>query len=269
MLPPLEPRMLPKPAHLGDAYAAQFSDPSVVAAYPHRPPYPPATFPILAGLIGTAPRTVLDIGCGTGDIARHLAPLVDRVDAVDISAPMIDLGKRLSGGDDPRLRWILGRAETATIDPPYALVTAGESLHWMQWDVLLPRLRWLLVPDGVLAIVGRSSVAEPWRDALPAFFARFSTNRDFQPYDLVDELVTRRLFTPRGEAETEPVAVRQSVATYVETLHSRNGFSRDRMAPEQAAACDRELTEIVTPFAVDGHLILATTARITWGAPAG
>ena len=48
--------------------------PYVAAAYPHRPPYPTAVFPLLADLIAAPSRTVLDIGCGTGD----LAPLVDR-----------------------------------------------------------------------------------------------------------------------------------------------------------------------------------------------
>jgi SAM-dependent methyltransferase len=140
--------MLPKPDHLSDAYAAQFTDPSVVAAYPTRPPYPPDVFPLLAALIATSPRVVLDIGCGTGDIARNLVSMVDRVDAVDISAPMIELGRQLPGGDGPRLRWIHGRAEEVELEPPYALIAAGESLHWMQWDVLLPRLGRLLAPGG-------------------------------------------------------------------------------------------------------------------------
>ena len=53
--------MLPKPAHLGPEYAAQFQDQSVVAAYQYRPPYPAETFSILADLITDAPRAVLAI----------------------------------------------------------------------------------------------------------------------------------------------------------------------------------------------------------------
>ncbi|MBV9278962.1 MAG: class I SAM-dependent methyltransferase, partial [Chloroflexi bacterium] len=52
------------------------------------------------------PRVVLDAGCGTGDVARPLAPLVDRVDAVDISAGMIERGRRLPGGENPAITWI-------------------------------------------------------------------------------------------------------------------------------------------------------------------
>jgi predicted TPR repeat methyltransferase len=81
--------MQPKPTHLGPAYSAMFRDQSVADAYPHRPPYPAAVFDTLAELITDTPRAILDVGCGTGDIARPLVARVDRVDAVDISAAMI------------------------------------------------------------------------------------------------------------------------------------------------------------------------------------
>jgi 2-polyprenyl-3-methyl-5-hydroxy-6-metoxy-1,4-benzoquinol methylase len=113
--------------------ARAFQDRSVAAAYRLRPPYPPETFEVLAGLLADGPRVALDVGCGDGAIARPLAPLVDRVDAVDASAAMIEAGKGLPGGGHPRLRWIIGRAEDAPLRPPYALVTAGSSLHWMDW----------------------------------------------------------------------------------------------------------------------------------------
>src|SRR5947207_15956107 len=96
--------MLPKPAHLGPRYGAQFADPSVVAAYPHRPPYPAEVFEILVGLVIDAPRAVLDAGCGTGDLARRLAELVDRGGAVGLAAAMLALGRTLLGGVAPHLR---------------------------------------------------------------------------------------------------------------------------------------------------------------------
>src|SRR5690348_10816627 len=111
--------MRPKPKHWQPEYGAWFQDAGIVAAYPNRPPYPPETFTILTGLLAPdAPRTVLDVGCGTGDLARRLAPLVERVGAVDLSAGMIARGKRLPGGADPRIRWIHAAAEDAPLAPP-------------------------------------------------------------------------------------------------------------------------------------------------------
>jgi SAM-dependent methyltransferase len=259
--------MRPKPAHLGPQYGAQFQDEAVVAAYHHRPPYPDAVFPLLNDLLGNGPGVVLDVGCGTGDIARRLAPLVERLDAVDVSAPMIARGRTLPGGDDPRLRWILGAVEDAPLHPPYGLITAGECLHWMEWEVVLPRFRALLAPGGVLALIGRGALPAPWGDAMPALLSRFSTNREFQPYDLVTELTTRGLFTVHGACVTLPEAVTQTVAGYVESFHSRNGFSRDRMTPENAAAFDAQLAELVRPWAMDGRLMHRHVAEITWGMP--
>src|SRR5688572_25907174 len=114
-----------KPDFWSREMAATFEDASVAAAYRCRPPHPAQTFEILTSLIRDTPRTVLDLGCGDGLIARPLTPLVDRVDAVDISAAMVAEGRRRPGGDHPNLRWIVGAAETAPLSPPYALITAG------------------------------------------------------------------------------------------------------------------------------------------------
>src|SRR5205085_8811604 len=100
--------MLPRPAHLTPDNAARFKDQSVVDFYPLRLPYPSVVFDILADLITDEPRAVLDVGAGTGDIARGLVRRVERVDAVDFSPAMIAKGKTLPDGDHPGLRWIYG-----------------------------------------------------------------------------------------------------------------------------------------------------------------
>ena len=47
----------------------------MAAAYRHRPPYDEETFDVLLGLLAQdAAPVVLDAGCGTGDLARPLAP---------------------------------------------------------------------------------------------------------------------------------------------------------------------------------------------------
>src|SRR6185437_12928782 len=54
-----------------------------------------------------------------------------------ISAAMIEAGRRRPGGDNARLRWLAGAAETVPLPGRYALVTAGASLHWMDWALVL------------------------------------------------------------------------------------------------------------------------------------
>src|SRR5690348_1663385 len=128
--------MSDKPEHLGPEYGAQFSDPSVAAMYHLRPPYPDEVFDVLAGLIVDEPRAVLDVGTGTGEIARNLIGHAERIDAVDPSAPMLTRARMLRGGNSPKIAWILGMAETAPLSPPYGLITAASSLHWMEWSLV-------------------------------------------------------------------------------------------------------------------------------------
>ena len=256
--------------HLGPKYAAQFKDRSVVEDYHHRPPYPTEVFEILSDLITDEPRAVLDVGCGIGDIARRLVDFVDRIDAVDFSQGMIEKGKRLPGGDHPNLRWFYGAVEEVPLHPPYALVTAGESLHWMEWDIVLSRFKEVLTPRGYVAIIRRGR-SGPWEADVNArvkeIISRFSTNQDYRPYNLVEELEKRDLFQKLGEKWTKPIPFVQPLDDYIEFCHSRNGFSRERMGKERAAAFDAEMRELLSEFCKEGKLELQVGGNIIWGIP--
>lgn len=259
--------MLQKPKHLGPEYADQFKDFSIVEAYRHRPPYPAEVFDILASLISEQPRHVLDVGCGTGHIARRLVDRVEWLDAVDFSRHMIEKGKRLPDGDNPHLRWLYGRVEDVVLDPPYALITAGESLHWMTWDVVLRRFREILTPNGYLAIVERGIMSNPRHDQLKEIISQYATNKDYQPYNLIEELEMRGLFQKVGEKVTTSVPFVQFVDDYIESFHSKNGFSRERMNPEAAHAFDQEAKKILLKSYSDSVMSLQVVGHIVWGIP--
>ena len=155
--------MQPKPKHLDVDYASQFKDRSIVDAYQHRSPYPAETFEILSGLIVDNPGSVLDVGCGTGYVAGQLANYVERIDAVDFSENMIDMAKSLLNGDHPAINWICGSVEEVVLNPSYALITAGASLHWMDWAIVFPRFKQVLSENGYLAIVEQIHSPVPWK----------------------------------------------------------------------------------------------------------
>src|SRR5260221_3528759 len=150
--------MQPKPEDFSTYYAETFKDHHVVDAYRYRPPYPDEVFTILAGLITDEPRTVLDVGAGSGDIARRLVDFVERVDAVDFSQNMIEMGKQLPNGTHPHLHWIYGKVEEVSLAPPYALITAGSSIHWTDWPIAFPRFRSMLTPHGYVALIHRRTL---------------------------------------------------------------------------------------------------------------
>ena len=258
--------MLPKPAGFGQQYASAFQECGVAAAYQHRPPYPPETFSALASLIASSPRSVLDVGCGTGAIARHLVESVDRVDAVDVSPAMIEQGKRAPHGDHPRLNWIAGRAEEVPLAPPYALIAAGDSLHWMDWEVVMPRFARLLAPQGLLVILQNGQLPPPWDGELVQIIQQYSTNQDYRPVDLVAELERRGLFQKHGALQTAPIPFRQSIDAYIESFHGRASFSRERMTAQAAVEFDAKTRALVSAFCHD-IVELQLVADIVWGKP--
>ncbi|MGH2390856.1 MAG: class I SAM-dependent methyltransferase [Chloroflexota bacterium] len=254
-----------KPAHWAAERAAAFQDQSVVDHYHLRPPYPPAVIETLAELATVSPRTVLDVGTGTGELARRLVGQVERVDALDRSEQMIARGRTLPGGNHPRLRWMLGAAETAPLDPPYALIMGGSSLHWLEWDTAFPRFESLLSPDGVIAIVRRGVAPTPWQDELRELLRRYEPGRQQRRPDLVAELERRRLFREQGRREADPVPVEQSIEDYVGSFHSRSAFSPARMSSADATALDQQVRDLVRPWSREGMLRLRTTGSVVWG----
>jgi ubiquinone/menaquinone biosynthesis C-methylase UbiE len=261
-------RMEPKPAFLGPHVASAFQEASVIEAYPYRAPYPESLFQKLAELLTGPSRAVLDVGTGPGDVARRLAPYVERVDAVDWSAGMIALAQQLPGGDDPRIHWTQGRAEEVALDPPYGLITAGESLHWMDWDAVLPRFAAALEPEGFLALVSRKEHETSWGDSLKPIYKRYSTNQDYQPYDMIHHLESRALFRSVGKWESEPILFAQPVEDYIEGLHSMSSFSRERMDSATVQTFDDEVRAILLPYADEqGILHMQIVGNVEWGTP--
>jgi hypothetical protein len=137
----------------------------------------------------------------------------------------------------------------------------------MKWETVLPRVRRLLAVDAPLAIVTAVAGAQPWSTNITDIFVRYSVMQDFQPYDIVVELHQRDLFASAGERTLPVEPFTRTVEQYVAAMHSTAGFPRERMGEERVAAFDREVTELVLPFATDGLLELTASARVVWGLP--
>jgi SAM-dependent methyltransferase len=258
-----------RPAFLRDNWDT-FSDEGVVAAYAYRPAYPDEAIDILAGLARSSAR-VVDIGCGTGGIARRLAPRVSRLDAIDASAAMIRRGQGSANGSHPNLHWICARVEDWQATTTYDLAVAAGSLHWMQWSIVLPKLAQALEPHGLLAILpdgGASPVRVPWQASLTSLIVEYSAMRNWVPVDLVSEITSRGLFCQTRRFATAPVTVSQSVDEYVEGLHSTAGLARAKMAPHAAAEFDRHVRGLVEPYQ-DGasRLTFEVTTTLVCGRP--
>lgn len=254
-----------KPSGLTSEYGGQFQDATIVHAYQFREPYAEEAFDFLSKLTGTTKPRILDLGCGTGDLTLGLSPFADCIDAVDPSKEMIANAKSRSTNIQ-NINWILSDAESTPLNQKYDLVTAAQSLHWMDWPKVFKILKTVLKPGKFLAIVERSYVhTDWWNDDFQAIIDTYSTNKDFVKYNLIEELEHRKFFKTVGTHKAEAIPFRQKVDELIKAFHSRNGFSRDRMTLEAATAFDNEARKHLSSFASNNNLDLGARTRITWG----
>lgn len=256
---------LPRAPQFDDAHARRWCDEAAARAYKHRLPYPPHVYALLLDLIVDAPRAVLDIGCGTGNLARGLAPFVARVDAIDLAAEMIAEGQSLPGGDHPAIRWRQGRGEDAALDPPYALVAGGQSLHWMRAEVVLPRLAEAMTASAMLAVASVVPAERAaWSDALEAIVKRHSTAKTYVPFDMIPIWESAGLFRKAGETKTPPIPFTQSLAAFIEAFHANSTLTAAHI---DASAFDAEVAALMTPHCSERRLTQMVAGHIVWGRP--
>ncbi|HEV8536524.1 MAG TPA: class I SAM-dependent methyltransferase [Candidatus Limnocylindria bacterium] len=248
---------------------AAFAHEDVVRNYRHRPPYPREIFQVLEPLL-VAPRVVLDAGCGTGALTRGLAAFAKRVDALDPSEAKIAEARALPGGDDPAIRWIVGRAEDAPLRPPYGLITTGASIHWMDPSMVMPRFRDALATDAFLAIAELEWVLpeEEWRTAIVSLIQRYSPIKHHEDFDgRLRSLEEGGHFEKVGKHCAAPVAYEPSVDEYLAMLASTSSLSRATLKDTR----DRFEADARTLFEQHGigRIRLDVVGVVVWGKPLG
>ncbi len=121
-----------------------------------RPTYPDSLAEWLAS-IAPAHDRALDVGCGTGQLARLLAERFDEVVATDVSTDQI-----ANAVTHPRVTYRVEPAEEPReADDSFALVAAGQAAHWFDLPVFFDAARRVAVRDGIVAVVTYGVVEAP------------------------------------------------------------------------------------------------------------
>ena len=125
---------------------------------------------LLARLPIEAPQTVVDLGCGTGNVAKILAARWPRarIVGIDNSAEMLAVAKASTAGGTQH-EWI--HADLADWAPkePVAVVFSNAALHWHDdHATLFPRIFGWVAPGGMLAVQMPDQYAAPSHVALAA-----------------------------------------------------------------------------------------------------
>lgn len=120
----------------------------------HRAGFPEAFFDRLQarGLIPEGTR-LLDLGTGTGTVARGMALRGCDVIGLDISNRLIEKSRELDTQAGVEIQYKIASAEdTGFADERFDVVTAGQCWHWFDGDKTAQEAKRILVPNGHLII---------------------------------------------------------------------------------------------------------------------
>ena len=103
--------------------------------------------------IGLPDHTVIDLGTGTGTLARGFALRGCTVIGVDPDSRMLDEAKKLDRQHKVSIRYVTAEAESTGLDDSTAdVVTAGQCWHWFDQSRVIAEVIRLLKPGGALVI---------------------------------------------------------------------------------------------------------------------
>ena len=148
---------------------ASYTDPRLAACYDPLNPADPADAYYLA-LAGDRPKTILDMGCGTGRLAVALAERGHRVIGADPADGMLRVARTRPGTE--HVRWIQSTAAELSLDERFDLIimTGNVFQVFLEDDEVRATLRNLrrhLAPSGRLAFGTRNPLVEDWRTWIP------------------------------------------------------------------------------------------------------
>ncbi|MEU9508016.1 methyltransferase domain-containing protein [Micromonospora sp. NPDC048170] len=134
-----------------------------VAAYyaRHRRGYPPEVLDAVVGAFGLGDGdTVIDLGCGTGQLSLPLAARVGTVVGVDPEPDMLALARRAAlDAGVTNTAWLLGADSDLPAlgrllgDRPAGALTVAVAIHFMDRESLFRAARPLLRPGGGIVVI--------------------------------------------------------------------------------------------------------------------
>lgn len=134
----------------------------------YRPGYPAALFDLIADRLSlTAHPEVVDLGAGTGKVARAAAARGWRVTAVDPGEPMLAVLRRQAEAEGLDIPVVRASAEdTGLGTASFDAALAGEAYHWFEASTALGEMARIVRPGGGIAFFW--SVVDEGRSPLVA-----------------------------------------------------------------------------------------------------
>ncbi len=219
----------------------------------YRRGFPPELFRRLAGLgLGRPGQRVVDLGTGTGTLARGFAEAGCEVVGVDVSRGMLEAARALP--PLPGLSFRAAPAEATGLEGgAWDVVSAGQCWHWFDRPAAAAEARRLLRPGGALLIAHLDWLSRPGNVVQRSVALAESHNPDYvPPLDWPDDGIYSRWLPGLEAAGFSALEV---LAFDVDLIYSPEAW-RGRMrasavggagrhSPERTEAFDRELARLL------------------------
>jgi ubiquinone/menaquinone biosynthesis C-methylase UbiE len=201
-----------------------------------RPRYPAVLLATIERMVRLGPDVpLLDLACGTGDVALNFVDLIVDIWAIDLEPEMVETGRRLAQERGvERIRWLTGRAEDADLpEGHFGIVTVGRAFHRLNRPLIAQRaLRWLR-PGGSFIDMGAGYSGlfepdEPWLAAAGEVYERWLPRAHKSQADVSSsaapdqpKATTQTILTDAGFAD---VAKHEFVVPYVREIDQYIGY---------------------------------------------
>ena len=236
-----------------------------------RLPYPEVMITDLAGRTGAAGAgRLLDLACGTGQLAFALRPWFAEVWAADQEPDMVEVvaAKAAAGASaGGQVRPVVASAET--LEAPaghFSVVVIGNAFHRLRRDLVAGRVHGWLQPGGFLALcwsLGTQAGPRDWQAAFNAVLRRWQAElggQDRVPANWAETRRRRPDTDVLAGAGFEVIARPEFLVEHHWTVPELAGFARSlSVLPTDAlaahgAAFDESLATELGPYTSDGYL---------------
>lgn len=235
----------------------------------YRPGYPESFFRhVIARFALDGMARLLDLGCGTGQIALPLAPHVAEVVGMDPDADMLAEAAAESAAMGIRnVRWVQGSDRDldrlAGELGVFRAVTMGRSFHWMDQAATLRSLDGMIDRDGGIVLAGEDEriweVPGVWQEAVRGVIQRWlgATRRAgggtyAAPEHFFEDALARSAFA-HIERWTTTYQRTVTVDALIGYLYSTS-YCSPVLLGDNRASFEADLRQTLHPLAPDGRL---------------
>lgn len=225
----------------------------------YRQGYPDSFFDLLSALgIGVPEQRILDLGTGTGVLARGFAKKGAIVTGIDISPEQIEAAKTLSAKSALDIKFIVSPAENIDFKPDsFDIVSSGQSWIYFNHAILIEKLK-TIASNGKLVLTHLNWL--PFQDAIAQetekLVLKFNPDwkgaghRKLEPYSF-DTLNQLELLTFHKYNEALPFS-RESWMGRIRACRGVGAF----LSKEKVVEFDREHSNLLSKIADEKFSIL-------------